>query len=63
MTDAEIDGDDSARFAELQQRAQAVGLTLARASQGFILVTKTHSRHTPDLETIAALLSAKVASK
>lgn len=47
------------RFDELQERAAAVGLTLSRTSQGFVLVTKTHSRHVQDLETIAALLAPK----
>lgn len=43
-------------FEDLQTRAAAVGLTLTRTSTGFILVTKTHSRHAGDLRTIAALI-------
>ncbi len=60
MEDPDEDGQAArAYFAELQARAAAVGLTLTRTSTGFILVTKTHSRHAGDLKTIAGLLTTK----
>lgn len=51
------------RFEELQARAAGVGLTLSRTSQGYVLVTKTHSRHTHDLEAIASLIAPKGVSR
>jgi hypothetical protein len=59
---ADDDEDGAAarqRFEELQARAAGVGLALTKTSQGFVLVTKTHSRHSQDLEAIAALLTTK----
>lgn len=63
IADLQDDDEDGAAareyFAQLQVKAAAVGLTLTRSSNGFILVTKSSSRHTGDLRTIAALLGEK----
>jgi hypothetical protein len=58
------DGDAAREhFAALQAKAAAVGLTLTRSPHGFLLVTKTHSRHAGDLKTIAGLLVSKAARR
>jgi hypothetical protein len=60
LDDADEDGVAARQyFSDLQAKAASVGLTLTRTSSGFILVTKTHSRHAGDLRTIAALLTPK----
>jgi hypothetical protein len=50
------------RFEELQARAQNAGHELRRTASGFLLQHGTASRHTPDLEVIAALLKRRPAA-
>lgn len=51
------------RFEALQHRAQQAGHELRRTSGGFVLRRGTASRHTHDLEAIAALLNPQLAGK
>lgn len=60
MEDPDEDGAAAReRFEALKAKAAAVGLTLSRSSRGFVLVEKSSSRHSPDLDAIALLLKRR----